>query len=481
MTLMELLTTLEAQGSISANRVKDVKTSVRYLALAVGKDTPEQCQEADFLLPPAVWKEKLDGYFLTQQQRGKTISPHTLRNTRNNLSFLFRTAQQSEVLATPESLPQVSLTQVAARKVLAQTSPFAKHWKAARTQSYRLAFEQWPPDMQTTWLTYCASRHLKTRQTTLRNREKFLTCYIGYLITVEECALQWDDLFNIAFLDRFVRWHSQRLDVRLSTLAKHMTETLRTLASHLNHPALTAIQHYCRDLPVPEPMHDKQRYSFTLHELETVALAMLQDAYKPLIGIAPRIKNHGLKRALHHQHALMLRLLVRIPIRSRNLREIQLEKNLYKDGAGHWHLRFSGEELKIGTRNGRTNTYHVNLSTYCPGLLSHLEEFLTIYRRRIPNAESSPFLFLTRTGRPPNEHDIRSMLSMVVFQRTKKRFYPHLIRTIWATEYITKTGDFTTAAHMLGDTVQVVLRQYHEFIEREHKDKASQFLTAALR
>ena len=73
----------------------------------------------------------------------------------------------------------------------------------------------------------------------------------------------------------------------------------------------------------------------------------------------------GIIHALQHQHALMLRLLVRIPLRSRNLREIQLDNNLYHDQHGHWHLHFRGEELKVGTRNGRTNEYHIDLTEYC--------------------------------------------------------------------------------------------------------------------
>jgi site-specific recombinase XerC len=481
MTLMELLNTMATQGSISASRVKDVKTSIRYLARALGKDTPEQCQEVDFLLPRTAWKEKLDRYFLEQQQQGKTISSHTLRNTRQNLSFLFRTAQRSGVLTTPQSLPQAFCSVVEAITLMRQTSPFAQHSQAANAIRYHLAFEQWPSDIQTTWLSYCDSRRLRVRQTTLRRNQDLLTSYIGFLINVEGYSIHWDDLFDITTLDRFVRWHSQRLHVRLSTGAKATVEILRTLAYRLNHPALTAIKDYCRDLPVPEPMHDKQRNSLTLQDLETVALAVLQNAYKPLTTFDKRAKHPGLSSTLSHQRALMLRILVRIPLRSRNLREIQLEKNLYKDDARHWHLHFSGEELKIGTRNGRTNTYHVDLTDYCSDILPHLEEFLTIYRLRIPNAANSPFLFLTRFGHPFTDRALNAQLSLAVFRLIKKRFYTHQIRTIWATEFVTTTGRFDTAAHMLGDTVQVVLQRYHEMIEHEHKNMARSFLTAALR
>jgi hypothetical protein len=482
MTLMELLTTMETQGTIPASRVKDVQTSMRYLARALGKDSPEQCQEADFVLPTAAWKEKLDTYFLAQQQQGKTISPHTLRNTRNNLSFLFRTAHEHALLSTPQPLPQPLYTRRAAYERSTQTSPYAEHWHAIHKLSYRLPFEQWPPDIQTAWRTYCESRQLEVRPITLHNNQKHLSPYIGFLVNIEGRSPQWDDLFDVPALDRFVRWHSQQLHVRLSPQAQMTVQTLKTLASQLDHPGFTAIKTYNHRLPTPDPLHDKQRNLLTLHDLERVGLALLQDAHKPMTTLCMKTKILGLRGALRHQHALMLRLLVRVPLRSRNIREMRLEKNLYQDDVGHWHLHFSGGELKIGTRNGRTNTYHVDLTDYCPDLLPHLEEFLNIYRRRIPNAATSPFVFLTQRGNPYDMHKLYEALSTNVFQRTDKRFYPHLIRTIWASEYLaTKGATVEVAAAMLGDTPQMVYQRYYETQEKKAHARASEFLTAALR
>ena len=40
MTLADLLTTLETRGALPASRVKDLKTSLRYLAAALGQASP---------------------------------------------------------------------------------------------------------------------------------------------------------------------------------------------------------------------------------------------------------------------------------------------------------------------------------------------------------------------------------------------------------------------------------------------------------
>ena len=63
---------------------------------------------------------------------------------------------------------------------------------------------------------------------------------------------------------------------------------------------------------------------------------------------------------------------------------------------------------------------------------------------------------------------------------TGQSFYPHLIRTIWATEYLATTQDFATAATMLGDTLAVVMQTYYDIIHKDQHAKARAFLGTAL-
>jgi hypothetical protein len=52
---------------------------------------------------------------------------------------------------------------------------------------------------------------------------------------------------------------------------------------------------------------------------------------------------------------------------------MQLDRNLYQNGQGHWWLSFRGEELKVGQRNGRINTFSLDMTAYFPDLLDHLD------------------------------------------------------------------------------------------------------------
>ena len=54
MTLTEVLEATITQARISASRQKDLKTSIRYLAKALGKDAPARCCDADFLVPEPI-------------------------------------------------------------------------------------------------------------------------------------------------------------------------------------------------------------------------------------------------------------------------------------------------------------------------------------------------------------------------------------------------------------------------------------------
>ena len=159
-------------------------------------------------------------------------------------------------------------------------------------------------------------------------------------------------------------------------------------------------------------MHNKRAHWVSLRELEEVAEACLAEGRAPLVSVYQRrhLQHPGSQRAAQFQHGLILKLLVRVPLRQRNVRELRVDKNLYRDQAGHWQLHFSSDELKIGARQGRPNEYTLNLSQDTDGLVPVLEEWLREYRPRLPGAQASPFLFLTQYGRPFTEQALRAEL-----------------------------------------------------------------------
>ena len=255
-----------------------------------------------------------------------------------------------------------------------------------------------------------------------------------------------------------------------------------TIAKVLGRDEARKLADFRNALPIPAEVHDKEAHWVSLAQLEAVAEALLQEGRAPDPS-EKRTVHPGFRAASRFQRGMILKFMIRIPVRQRNIREMQLGKNLYQDREGHWHVRFRGAELKVGMRGASVNVYHVDLTDYCPDLIPVLEEFLTIRRPKLPNAAESDYVFVTRFGNPFTAGHLREELHTAVAMRTGRRFYPHLIRTVWATEYLThpKTyGNYQGAAYMLGDTVQMVIKVYAHVVEKEQLAKAADFLGAVL-
>src|SRR6516162_5465512 len=103
MTMAELLTTLAARDALPAGRVKDIKTSLNYLAQALGHPSPDQCPVDPTLQDAASWLIKLDAHFVALTAQGRSVSSKTRGNTRNNLRLLFRAAEAQGLLTAPLS------------------------------------------------------------------------------------------------------------------------------------------------------------------------------------------------------------------------------------------------------------------------------------------------------------------------------------------------------------------------------------------
>jgi hypothetical protein len=419
------------------------------------------------------WKTHLNAYLETLEP---PPSGYTVRNTRNNLSWLVRQAQALGLLSVPEAPatapPPTRAEQRRRWRQQARVPPLGGR--------YSLPPAAWPPAVRAWWEAYRAARGLKLRADTLRTRERRLGGYLGYRLAEEAPpGAAVEDLFDVACLDRFVRWHGRRWGVRVTRLGVQTAKILRHLAAYAKSPAVPDLKDYCKDLPEPDPVQDKARQWFTLAELEAVGLDLWAHAQQPVTR-ARGLAHPGLYRALEAGRALMLRLLVRVPLRQRNLRELRLGKHLYRDHEGHWQLALVGEDLKVGKRRGRVNAFRLDLSAHAPELIPHLEAYLDRFRPLLPHAEADPHVWLTRGGRPYTVHSVHAELRAAVDRRLGRHFYPHLIRTVWATEFINATGDFTTAAYMLNDHVATVLGRYQALLERPLQAKAHTFLRQAL-
>jgi hypothetical protein len=487
-TFAELVTTLETRGALKPSRVKDIKTALKRLALAMGYAGVDTAPVGDACRDPAQWLPLLTTHYATLKTLGQTVSAVSQKSDRNHLRHVFRVAEAHGLLQAP--LPPRLLkkpNRVAFWDELRKTSPYRSVYIRSGVWDYGLAQRDWPPDVVAGWQNYRLRCDGRIRETTFKGYAGILSAYLGYVAHILERTPVWEDVFDGEQIRAFVRWHAGRSQRKVSSKGARMAFVAVAIAKAVGHDNTEALRRMRNDLPVPAAVHDKDNHWIPLAQLDAVADACMQEGRIPPVSPRKHIRFPGARCASIFQKGLMLKILVRIPLRQRNLREMQMGmgKNLYQDPrTKHWVIRFHGDELKVGTKDNKENEYKVDVTTYAPELLKLLEEFRTVHRPKLPGAAACEHLFLTSVGRPYTGGSLTKELSDVVTMRTGVHFFPHMIRTIWATTYLTAPdtyGDFFTAAVMLGDRLQTVIKAYAHVLDDKHYAKARAFLDTALR
>lgn len=501
MTFAELFTALESRG-VFKNRAAPVKSSLLHLAKALGAAGLESCQVGDAARDAAQWLAALETYFPTAGKQGQPLSAKTMGTIRTDLRGFFRLATASGLLAAPTP---VLLRQPSQRYAFEQKAGKASPYYATYRPKprYHLPEADWPPDIQEGWHDYkatCADRGPdkrteKIRPVTHAKYAKSLGIYFGYLAHVKGETPTWEKLFRVDLLQQFVSWHAERLG-NASGKTSHSVQTVHTAAAIANVQRLEEsrrlpLARYSGKLTPPPPIHDKEQYHMlSLNEIEAVANTLIaQGRVEPILHSKPQ--RPGARKASRFQLGLLLKLMVRAPLRSRNLREIRLDKNLrYNDRTDEWSLRFVGEELKVARRNGKTNEHVVWLSRLYPkdgprpdDFIPTLEEFLNVYRRKLPNGQpgESPFLFLTCHGMPFSPRAIYEEVNVAVHMLTGVLFHPHMIRDIAATAILEREPNYDLVAALLGNTVQTVIKHYAHLKPQKLLAEASVHIGALLR
>jgi integrase len=176
--------------------------------------------------------------------------------------------------------------------------------------------------------------------------------------------------------------------------------------------------------------------------------------------------------------SLIIRLLVRLPMRQRCIREMRLGHNLKQLPDGQWEVHFRGMELKIASRRSTgINEYRHPVPIELNGLI---DEWLTFWRpRRLPE-EGTALVFLHAQGRPLQGDLLNKRFINAVYRFTGLRTTIHMVRDSWASDYLDATGDVSGCADMLGDTVPVILKHYAHVLKRRAQGRTAHWLQTQL-
>lgn len=348
--------------------------------------------------------------------------------------------------------------------------------------SYRLPRSRWPDDLQAEFDAYEKWRTGKLvpgrpwqrqqRPDTFDRAVIQFESYFGYLVNIEgESAdsMRLECIHDLERLRSYTIWHAE---TRTGGPSRFVEKTLGDFAvmaryyMEVNADVLEAMARLKAELK-PDEVRDKRERWVSLLTLEEVG----RDEYPNGHSV-----ENSVYCALAAQRSLIIRLLVRRPLRSRNIREMRIGHNLYRQAEG-WTIEFQGDELKVERRGQQKNIYRIS---FPEDLLEPLEEFLKKWRP-VLGGEGSDCLFLSRQGAPISKAALNEQVQKAVYERTGRGPNVHLIRHIWATEFIEETQNFSVAAAILGDELETVLRHYAHLRTRDAGRHADEFLAGALR
>jgi hypothetical protein len=303
-------------------------------------------------------------------------------------------------------------------------------------------------------------------------------------ITETPTGASWEDLFDVTRVQSFVIWHSWRIHVaadakilkkapsKPSMQGWHVVSTMINIATAVKRPdedtrspEEKALRSYKRGLSVPKPIHNKQadyhRFEFT--EIENIAFILIEEARRMFAYRRYHHKRHqhpSATAAARFRVGLMLMLAWRVPMRARNWCECLLYTNLVQEN-GTWRFHFEGDELKIGERHGDTNVFDMAIPSE---VVPYMEEWLRDWRHYCADADIHRYVFPTvrAPGGPMTVKGLYQSLREHVYRFGGKRFYTHLIRTLFYSHAIKDRIPSAVAAYFMGDTVGTANRYYLE-------------------
>jgi hypothetical protein len=279
------------------------------------------------------------------------------------------------------------------------------------------------------------SHSVKKRATTCHGVYESLARMAGFAVHYQHLPadlLTLRDLCDPALVHEFIEWWVEERRRKLTPGLRHMVVNLEVIARHWlkDLTIAEALKDLLKgDLAVADAVRDKQARWLSLAQIDAVGQTVyplnptrLHDFWEartiqrhladPACYPLPSRSCNLTLYAYWAGVSLILRFLVRRPLRQRNIREMRLQRNLHKDHDSLWRIRFSGQELKVDRRDGGVNRYEC---LFPPDLVPLLEEYLTVWRPRLAKA-GEEHVFLNSKGHPFSANRLTGVVAVTTMR-----------------------------------------------------------------
>ena len=508
-TLKEVLDALIERQVIPQSRLGPIKTALKQYAIILGYSEPAECPMTAYHLPDETRNRLIEERAVGVRRGDFGLGTHAIRNLKNNVSYVIRSAIDREIIG------QVPGPLASSKGTNRITKTINTRHESVKSSKYILdpvphSLEQEIADYET-WSTRTVNRDrpdsLRKRAVTFAHHRGTLLRAAGYLVKyrgLQSESISLSTLTEPENAINFIDWCIEqqrrftgcaRVNLaRLIVLGKYLsiversTEQRKALDLRVDE-----LMKYRKTLGIPETVVDKSKRWISLRKLESVGLSIYplnarrgkENGYKQYPGYAYRVLQ-----------SILIRLTIRLPLRQRNLREMLWNPAIPEQGRnlckrdGKWYIRFVARELKISHVKGEVHRVE---HEFPDDLVDLLEEWLSQWRPVLisyqkgdrvgsERAESGQeFVFLNSVGIPLTTPQVTSAFESATYRFTGVAMNPHMVRTIWATEYIKATRNFIDAAYMLGDTVETVLKSYAKLLDEDCEKRAKAWLSRTLK
>ena len=222
------------------------------------------------------------------------------------------------------------------------------------------------------------------------------------------------------------------------------------------------LQRIARRLDLRAKPRDKRNEVVPIRELFLLGLQLTDQAEKAA--------ETGLAAALLYQDGLIIALLAADPIRLANITDLEIGRNLIKDGAT-WSFDIAPKETK---------TRRQHLAVLPDWSAPLIDRYVDYYRPMFPDAKATNRLWLSPTGRPLSYYSFYR----IVCERTRdafgKRVNPHLFRACLATSTAVHHGaEIGLAMTVLGHMSSEVFERHYNQAKMIDAVKAYQEIVLA--
>jgi hypothetical protein len=496
-----------------------VRTAIKQYARILDFSDPRECPISAYLKSDTARNQ------LIEKRAPQTLGIIGVRNLKNNVSYVIRKAIELEIISplaaelaswsesnSTTLMPKRNESVYAAKYIIDPVPQrLGQEIKEYENWSTRINNRMRPKRLQKRPITFYHHRHT-------------ILLEAGYLVKFRGLEAEAINLLILIEPNNaidYVEWGIERqkrhtkgseaILTRIIALARYLEITVQpTKQKSIIQQWLLELRRFSATLGTPVRVQHKEKRWLDLVQLEKVGCSIYPLNARRVHELSKRVRTDieagcdnplAAKRnfrmyAFRVLQSLLIRLVIRVPLRQRNLREMQwaptsLEngQNLYRKN-GVWRLRFQGSELKIATVRGEVHSLGYE---FPDDLVDLLEEWLNKWRPILVAQQKSEdkwkergetgqeFVFLNLSGRPLETGQVTRAFEMATFKFTGVSVNPHTIRSIFATEYIKATHNFIDAAYMLGDDVKTVLENYARLLDEECGKRAGERIGRILR